>query len=87
MLNQIVGGIIQAQVVRLILKTNFQIFNGHKSLFQQLFLNLFSNSIKYSKTNEPLIINLRNELSQDSYCKISISDNGMGIPLVINLEF
>jgi signal transduction histidine kinase/tetratricopeptide (TPR) repeat protein len=67
--------------IKINIENELPVFNGHKSLFQQLFLNLFSNSIKYSKTNEPLVVNLRNELSQDSCCKISISDNGMGIPL------
>jgi signal transduction histidine kinase/tetratricopeptide (TPR) repeat protein len=67
--------------IKINIENALPVFNGHKSLFQQLFLNLFSNSIKYSKTNEPLVVNLKNELAEERNYKISISDNGMGIPL------
>ena len=58
--------------------------------FQQLFYNLISNSLKFSKTEHPLHITINSEYSKGSqldneklssginYCHISFADNGIG---------
>lgn len=49
--------------------------------FQQLFLNILNNALKYSKTNEKPVINIDAELDDSQkqhYWKISIADNGIG---------
>lgn len=57
---------------------------------QQLFTNLLSNALKYGKENEPIMIKIivdyncdKNAVKQkyttdNKFCKISISDNGIG---------
>ena len=58
--------------------------------FQQLFTNLLSNSIKYKKKDQPLVVSIKAEkvpapdhqaeypMSADFYWKISFQDNGIG---------
>ena len=58
--------------------------------FRQLLYNLISNSIKFSKNDEPLIIKIESNIKQgthfdkvelkkaNNYCHISVSDNGIG---------
>ena len=58
--------------------------------FRQLMYNLISNSLKFSKKNEPPVIKIQGEIikgntlnneklvSEINYCHISISDNGIG---------
>ncbi|GGW26303.1 PAS domain S-box protein [Arenibacter certesii] len=57
---------------------------------QQLFHNLFTNSLKFAKTEEPLRITIstaivkgntienENLMDDHSYCRISVTDNGIG---------
>lgn len=58
-------------------------------LIRPLFFNLISNALKYSKEEEPPLINIRYELSTNTnsnnntknigkYCRIYIEDNGIG---------
>lgn len=59
------------------LPENMEVFN-FKSCFEQIFLNLISNAIKYN--NKPkVIINISIEI-RESFYTISIKDNGIGIP-------
>ncbi len=58
--------------------------------FRQLLYNLISNSLKFSKPKFPPVINIKSEMgnaktfhlesntSEDSYCHISVQDNGIG---------
>jgi signal transduction histidine kinase len=58
--------------------------------FRQLMYNLVSNSIKFAKTNEDLLIKVKFEvikgieahneklIANDQYCHVSIADNGIG---------
>ena len=48
-----------------------------KSLIDQIFTNLISNAIKYSKRYPEIIINL---LRQEQFLIVSVKDNGIGIP-------
>ena len=60
-------------------KENLPEVYGVESLLNQLFSNLFSNSIKYKKPEMPLKIELEcNET--DDFFEITYSDNGIGIP-------
>ncbi len=54
---------------------------------QQLFLNLIGNSLKYSRPGVQPVINIGSEIINSSdnpqnigkkYCRISVTDNGMG---------
>ena len=49
---------------------------------RQVFQNLIGNALKFSKIDETPVIRIksleRNENSEESYCYISISDNGIG---------
>lgn len=49
--------------------------------FQQLFLNIIGNAIKYSKPNEPPVVKLeatKKMIDNQYYWKISVSDQGIG---------
>lgn len=62
------------------------------SLFAQVFNNLISNSIKYSKKEEKPVITITSTqikgenildlgaVASEEYCKISLEDNGIGFP-------
>lgn len=58
------------------LPENLEIFN-FKSLFNQIFLNLISNAIKYNDKPK-VVIDIRVS-SGDGFYKISVKDNGIGI--------
>lgn len=59
------------------LPENIEIYN-YKSSFEQIFLNLISNAIKYN--NKPkVIIDIKVETKSDCFV-ITVKDNGMGIP-------
>ncbi|HEY0091123.1 MAG TPA: ATP-binding protein, partial [Flavobacterium sp.] len=63
------------------------VIQGSKVQLRQLFSNLISNAIKYGKAGIPPQILIKTEIvdlidslgTPGSYCKISISDNGIGI--------
>ncbi|MDQ3278418.1 MAG: PAS domain-containing protein [Bacteroidota bacterium] len=55
--------------------------NGYKRQLQQLFQNLISNAIKYSKVDVPPTIDIRAEEVEKTatrYYRISVKDNGIG---------
>ncbi|MCB9227281.1 MAG: hypothetical protein H6578_08975 [Chitinophagales bacterium] len=52
---------------------------AHTSLFNQLFLNILSNSIKYRKKDEELFIHISSYLNFNNNLCIEIEDNGIGI--------
>lgn len=67
------------------------VIEGSDTSFHQLFQNLLANSIKFASPDRRLEINIRHELLpgkelgivkesrwNDSYCRISIDDNGIG---------
>ena len=66
--------------------------NGIAFQLEQLFLNLLSNALKFSKLNEPPVITITSSelqgkeiplgLSNDmtKYYKITVTDNGIGFP-------
>lgn len=59
---------------------SFPIIYSYEGYIFQLFQNLFSNSLKYRKEDEDLLITIRN-LSENNLLKIHFIDNGIGIPL------
>ena len=61
-----------------IMYSNLPIINGYKSDFVQLFQNLISNSLKYSKPNIHTKIKVTSDLA-DGFHLITIEDNGKGI--------
>ena len=52
---------------------------GQEILIYQLFQNLISNALKYSKPDIDPVINIYGETTLDEFIKISIEDNGIGI--------
>lgn len=69
---------------------NFEL-NGISIQIQQLFQNLISNALKFSKPNEKPIVNIKGKIIETSelpkdllvyedkkYCQITVSDNGIG---------
>ncbi len=52
--------------------------SGDKILIYQLFQNLISNALKYSKDEEPPVITVTSRV-EDTYLIVSIADNGIGI--------
>jgi two-component system phosphate regulon sensor histidine kinase PhoR len=51
--------------------------NANRRLLDELFYNLIDNGIKYNKEGGNVIVDLRQE---DDFCKISVTDMGIGIP-------
>jgi PAS domain S-box-containing protein len=65
------------------------VLNGNKGQIRQVFQNIFSNALKFSKPNEPVNISVTSrkvaeksltarEDANGQYCIISIKDNGIG---------
>ncbi|MDQ3277319.1 MAG: response regulator [Bacteroidota bacterium] len=48
------------------------------SLIRQLFQNLISNALKFSKAGVPPQVNIQAQIEGDTYCRIEITDNGIG---------
>ncbi len=78
-----------------ILYDKLPVIEGSDTGLHQLFQNLLSNSIKFAHPDRPLEIRIRRELLSgkaaglvnekkwdDTYCRISISDNGIGFDQV-----
>ncbi|MFZ0488964.1 MAG: ATP-binding protein, partial [Salegentibacter sp.] len=57
---------------------NLPVIYSSKTPLQQVFLNFLRNALKYSKTEEPPVINIAVE-EKNSEWIFSISDNGIGI--------
>ena len=57
---------------------NLPVIYSSKTPLQQVFLNLLGNALKYSKTEEPPVINIAVEEKNTEWI-FSISDNGIGI--------
>ncbi len=51
--------------------------HGDRSMIGQLFENIISNSLKYSKDDYPVEINITS-LTEGSYAEIAVRDNGIG---------
>lgn len=51
---------------------------GASSLLHQVFVNLFSNALKYSSKKEKIRVKLNFEIQEDKVVKISVADNGCG---------
>jgi signal transduction histidine kinase len=62
----------------------FDSINGHyvkaNELLKDVFSNIVENSVKHSRPNKPLIISINIEPGLHGYHKISLEDNGPGIP-------
>jgi PAS domain S-box-containing protein len=56
-----------------------------KSYLYSIFYNLISNSVKYRKLDEPLVISLRSKVVQDKLI-ITVKDNGLGFNYKQNAE-
>jgi len=55
----------------------FGTVEGDKSQFHRLFLNLIQNALKFGKPDMPVRVQIKNR-SDKQYCRIEISDNGIG---------
>ncbi len=60
---------------------------SHPTLIEQLLLNILNNSIKFSKKNEHNHIQIYHQAYDDNFIKISIKDNGIGIPKTNKKKF
>lgn len=56
------------------------VLNTHASLISQLFLNLLSNSMKFSKESAPNTISITWENKRNEYLEFQVTDTGIGIP-------
>ncbi len=52
---------------------------GHRTELRQLFQNLISNAIKFSKPHTPPVVRIRTVPDRD-YWRFAVQDNGIGIP-------
>ena len=59
------------------------VIQGDRSMVAQVFQNLFSNAIKYSKTGQPPRIRIRVQrcTDDDGYWLVSVSDEGIGFDM------
>jgi signal transduction histidine kinase len=69
---------LQANHVEIEIADNLPVVVGDVALLGQMFMNLIANAIKFNTSSTPLII--INSQALDSGCRISIADNGIGIP-------
>ncbi len=79
LLSEIKGMVTQYPVrVELALSDADVMIKGDKNRLKQVLLNLIDNGVKYSKSNEPIVI----KLEQDKhFAKVQVCDCGVGIPL------
>lgn len=54
------------------------VVQGHRTELRQLFQNLISNAIKFSKPDTPPVVYIRTEPDRD-YWRFAVQDNGIGI--------
>lgn len=57
------------------------IVQGDRSLVAQVFQNLFSNSIKYRKKDDPPQIWIESRQSDQGHCIVAVRDNGIGFDM------
>ncbi|MZH03719.1 MAG: hypothetical protein F3745_10090 [Nitrospinae bacterium] len=55
------------------------IIEANKTQMVQLFQNLISNSLKYSKENIPPVVKISSTKGEDGFITLSLKDNGLGI--------
>ncbi len=66
------------------IKTDFSAvdtINFSKAYLESIFLNLLTNSLKYSHSNKPLHINITTQIGADGCTKLLFSDNGIGMDM------
>jgi signal transduction histidine kinase len=68
------------KIIHFNLPTTPIILNTYYSLISQLFLNLISNSIKFSKESEINTISITWNIVGQEYLKFQVIDTGVGIP-------
>ncbi len=59
---------------------------AHKTLIEQLFLNLINNAIKFRKKDKPSIITITCQNYDDNYWQVNLKDRGIGIDQVHHSE-
>ncbi len=74
---------IQNKDIHLEVLTPLPSIHVHEPLVSQLFLNLISNSIKFSKENQENVVKIDWEEKSDQFIEFVISDSGIGIPETI----
>ena len=79
LLSEIKGMVTQYPVgVEFALSEADVMIKGDKNRLKQVLLNLIDNGVKYSKSDEPIVI----KLEQDKqFAKVQVCDRGVGIPL------
>jgi len=73
--------VLMQQKNAMITTTDLPVILADELLIYQLFYNLILNSIKFSKEEEPGLINIFSEMvqqEQTNFIKITLSDNGIG---------
>jgi signal transduction histidine kinase len=55
---------------------------AHKTLIEQLFLNLINNAIKFRKKDKPSIVTITCQDYDDNYWQVNLKDRGIGIDQV-----
>lgn len=61
-----------------IIKDELPLVNADPILIRQVFNNLLSNSVKYTRGKDSVVIKVSHTLKNDNYHLISVSDNGVG---------
>ncbi len=94
-LNAVVSGVISDMEIRIeeqraeIIVENLPEIEGNPTQLSQVFQNLISNSLKFKHRQREPIVEISSEVVEVTnnngdnlrkYCKISITDNGIGIP-------
>ncbi|MDJ0508878.1 MAG: ATP-binding protein [Crocosphaera sp.] len=79
LLSEIKGMVAQYPVsIELALPTDSVTVKGDKNRLKQVLLNLIDNGVKYSKSDEPIVIKLEQD---ERFAKVQVCDQGVGIPL------
>lgn len=66
--------------------TQAPVITSHQKYIHSIFTNLISNTLKYKSPNRKLIIIIRSFLKGKNKVVLSVSDNGLGIDLVLHKE-
>lgn len=73
-------GEIISKKAQIIIKLESPVVKYPKVYLESIFYNMISNALKYSKQNEPPIIEISSKIENDK-TRISFNDNGLGIDL------